>query len=100
MIPTGRKETLSRMLMGVSVGMAACQCASLLTILSASFSGHSVSDNWRVVYLLGEIICVIFAIPAAITVLALSPERKGGKAALAFSIGVTVVCGFFMIFPG
>ncbi len=90
----------SRMLMRVSVAMAACQCASLLTILSISFSGHSVSDNWRIVYLLGEIICVILAVPAAITVLALSPERKGSKAALAFSIGVTVVCGILMIFPG
>jgi hypothetical protein len=88
------------MLMGVSVGMAACQCASLLTILSFSFSGHSVSDNWRLVYLLGEILCVILAIPAAITALALNPELKGGKAALALSIGVTAVCGFFMIFPG
>lgn len=80
--------------------MAACQCAGLLTILSVSFSGHSVSDDWSIVYLLGEIMCVFLAIPAAIAVLALSPERKGGKAALAFSLGVAIVCGFFMILPG
>jgi hypothetical protein len=88
------------MLMGVSVGLAACQCAGLLTILSVSFSGHSISDTWRIVYLLGEIICVILAIPASITVLVLSPEQKGGKAALTFSIGVAAVCGLLMIFPG
>lgn len=100
MISTDRQEKLGRMLMGLSVLLAACQCASLLTILTVSFSGHSVPDTWRIVYLLGEIACVILAIPASITVLVLSPERKGGKAALAFSMGVAAVCGFFMIFPG
>jgi hypothetical protein len=75
------------MLMGVSVGMAAFQCASLLTFLSFSFSGHSVSDNSRLVYLLGEILCVILAIPAAITALALNPELKGGKVAPLYQLG-------------
>ena len=100
MIATSRQETLGRMLMFVAVGLAGCQCASLLILLSVSFAGHSVSDNWRIVYLLGEISCVIVAIPASIAVLLLSPEHKGGKVALAFSIGVAAVCGLFMIFPG
>jgi hypothetical protein len=95
-----RREAFSRKLVLASLGLAACQCACFLTILSISFSGHSVPESWSIAYLLGEILCVFVAIPASIVVLATSPEQQGGFAALAFSMSVAAICGLFMLFPG
>jgi hypothetical protein len=95
-----RRYDLSYKLAGVSATLAGVQLSLLFLILGFSFSSHPVSDYLTILYLLGEVGCVVVAIPLAIlSMTRQSGTTTAGRAALFFSIGVAAICAFFVVFP-
>jgi hypothetical protein len=95
-----RRYDLSYKLAGVSATLAGVQLSLLFLILGLSFSSHPVSGYLTSLYLLGEVACVVVAIPLAIlSMTRQSGTTTAGRAALFLSIGVAAICAFFIVFP-
>ena len=97
--PQIRREYRSVVFARLSVVLAGMQLTLLLLILGLSFSSHVVSANLSALYLLGEVVCAVVAIPLAIMSLRTEAGGEAGRRALFISIGVAAVCALFMVFP-
>jgi len=95
-----RRYDLSHKLAGVWATLAGVQLSLLFLILGLSLSSHTVPGYLTSLYLLGEIACVVVAIPLAIlSMTRQSGTTTAGRAALFASIGVAAICAFFAVFP-